>query len=231
MNPRDPNVQLVEGVVQRLGGLKDKFVFVGGCATGLLVTDMARPPVRATIDVDLVTEVATQVDYHRLSGKLRDLGFREDVESGVICRWRIGALQVDIMPSDQAIVGFANRWYPVVVETAGQCKLPSGAEITLISPPLFLATKLEAFHDRGNQDYGVSHDMEDIITVVDGRQEIVVEVAEVDVEVKEYLREEFEFLLAEQAFTEKIGWHLAGDGANQARVPVVIERLREMAEL
>ena len=231
MNPRDPNIQLVEGVVQSLGDLKDQFVFVGGCATGLLVTDAARPPVRATTDVDLVTKVATRGDYYRLAKQLRALGFREDVESGVICRWRIGAFQVDIMPSDQSIMGFANRWYPVVVETAGPCKLPSGSEVTLISPPLFLATKLEAFHDRGNQDYGVSHDMEDIITIIDGRSELVREVAEVDIEVNDYLKEEFESLLSEQDFTDTIGWHLAGDGASQDRVSIIIERLRGMAEL
>jgi len=135
------------------------------------------------------------------------------------------------MPSDQAIIGFANRWYPLVVETARIFKLPSGAKIKLITPPLFLATKLEAFHDRGNQEYGVSHDMEDIITVVDGRPEIVGEVAEVDAEVKKYLREEFETLLAEPAFMDTISWHLAGDGANQGRVPIVVKRLRAMAEV
>ncbi len=32
MNPRDPNVRLVEVVAQALGELCDELVFVGGCA-------------------------------------------------------------------------------------------------------------------------------------------------------------------------------------------------------
>ena len=51
---------------------------VGGCATGLLLTDPAASPVRATIDVDVLVEVATLVEYHRLSEQLRQLGFVED---------------------------------------------------------------------------------------------------------------------------------------------------------
>ena len=73
MNPRDPNIQLLEGVVQSLGDLKDQFVFVGGCATGLLVTDAARPPVRATTDVDLVTKVTNQERVSIIIERLRGM--------------------------------------------------------------------------------------------------------------------------------------------------------------
>lgn len=231
MNPNDPNVRLVEGLLHHLGELKEQFVFVGGCATGLLITDLARPPVRATTDVDLVTEVATRSDYYQLAEQLRELGFIEDTESGVICRWCIGEFNVDVMPIDKEILGFSNRWYREVVETATLCVLPSGATISLISAPLFLATKLEAFHDRGNEDYGVSHDMEDLLTVVDGRPEIIDELAGLNDDVREYLRDEFDSLLSEQEFTNSINWHLAGDTANQDRVSIIIGRLRSIAEL
>lgn len=231
MNPNDPNVRLVEGLLHHLGKLKEQFVFVGGCATGLLITDRARPPVRTTTDIDLVTKVVTRSDYYQLTEQLRKMGFTEDVESDVICRWRIGEFEVDVMPDDEKILGFTNRWYREAVETATQCLLPSGATISLISPPLFLATKLEAFHDRGNEDYGVSHDMEDILTIVDGRPEIVEEVATSGDDVRVYLREEFDSLLSELEFTNSINWHLAGDITNQDRVTIIIERLRKIAEI
>lgn len=231
MNPNDPNVRLVEGLIRHLGELKDEFVFVGGCATGLLITDTARPPVRATTDVDLVARVATRSDYYKLANQLRALGFTEDKDSGVLCRWRIAEFNVDIMPIDKEILGFSNRWYREAVETATLCSLPSGATINLISPLLFLATKLEAFHDRGNQDYGVSHDMEDILTVVDGRPELIDELVGLPIHVKEYLRDEFDALLSEPEFVDSINWHLAGDAANQARSLIIIERLRSIAEL
>lgn len=231
MNENDPNVRLVEGLLHHLGELKDQFVFVGGCATGLLITDRARPPVRTTTDIDLVTKVVTRSDYYILAEKLRNLGFTEDMKSEVICRWRIEEYEIDVMPDDEEILGFTNRWYRKAIETATQCILPSGATISLISPPLFLATKLEAFHDRGNDDYGVSHDMEDIITIVDGRPEIVEEIASIDGDVREYLRDEFDSLLAELEFTNTIHWHLSGDAFNQDRVTIIIERLRNIAEL
>lgn len=229
MNTNDPNVQLVEGVVEHLGELKDLFVFVGGCATGLLITDPAMPPVRPTTDVDLVVEVTTAADYHKLGKRLRAKGFREDSESEVACRWRAGIFQVDIMPSESGIFGSSNRWNRNAIREAELCSLPSGVQIRLIPPTLFLASKLEAFHDRGRGDFGASHDMEDIITVIDGRAEIVGEVAATNQELRDYLREEFESLLVDPTFTDRIGWHFAADSASQARAPQVIGRLRTIA--
>jgi predicted nucleotidyltransferase len=229
MNPKDPNVLLVELVVQSLGPLCERFVFLGGSATGLLITDDARPPVRATKDVDLITELASLASYYELQTELTRLGFREDVNSGVTCRWRIGELLVDVMPTREVGLGFENRWYPLAAQQATRCQLPSGAEIRLVSPPLFIATKLEAFHGRGMGDYGASHDMEDIVTVVDGRPELVGEIAPCDSALREYIVDEVDALLGDERFVEALSWHFAGDEANQARVPELIRRLRAIA--
>lgn len=78
----NPNIELLELAVARLGPLADKMVFVGGCATGLLLTDTAAPPVRSTQDVDVLTQVATHGEYYRLSERLRELGFSEDQAPG-----------------------------------------------------------------------------------------------------------------------------------------------------
>ena len=50
----------------------------------------------------------------------------------------------------------------------------------MITAPYFLATKFEAFHGRGNSDYRMSHDLEDIVTVIDGRPELASEVEKTD---------------------------------------------------
>lgn len=231
MNPNDPNVQLVETLLQHLNELADEFVFIGGCATGLLISDSARPAVRATKDVDLITEVTTRWHYYELLDRLRQKGFREDTSSDVVCRWRVGEIQVDVMPIDENVLGFTNRWYPEAVERAVRHRMPSGRDISLISPPLFLATKMEAFHGRGELDFGASHDMEDIITLIDGRPEIVDEVERVGGEVGEYLRAEIDALLAIGDFVDSISWHLQGDPENQARVTVIIQRLRSIVGL
>jgi predicted nucleotidyltransferase len=227
LNPRDPNVQLVEIAAKQLGPLSEKLVLVGGCTTGLLITDLARPPARVTVDVDLIVEVLSLTDYHQLQEALRKIGLREDHE--LTCRWRIGDLKIDIMPTDDRILGFTNRWYLRAVHQARTYELPSGAHIKVVSPPLFIATKLEAFHGRGKGDYAISHDIEDVIAIVDGRPELQDEISSADEDVRDYLEDEVDGLLADVAFTSTIGYHLQGDDANQQRIPVILQRLRSIA--
>jgi predicted nucleotidyltransferase len=229
MNIKDPNVALVELAVHNLGDLADKFVLVGGCATGLLITDNARPPVRATQDVDLIVEIATLINYYELTSQMKQVGFRENNE--VICRWEIDGLKVDVMPTDEKILGFSNKWYSEVIAQAKRISLPSNREVNLISSPLFIATKLEAFYDRGNGDYGQSHDIEDIVNVIDGRQELVFEINQAGESVKKYLAEEIDDLLAIPDFVDKLPWHLHGDINSQSRVSYVISQLRSIAGL
>jgi hypothetical protein len=69
---QNPNLKILEFAVERLGELTNEMVFLGGCATGLLMTDVAAPPIRATQDVDVITEVATLAEYHRLSERLHE---------------------------------------------------------------------------------------------------------------------------------------------------------------
>jgi hypothetical protein len=69
---QNPNIQILESAVERLEELANEMVFLGGCATGLLITDPAARPIRATQDVDVITEVGTLAEYHRLSERLRE---------------------------------------------------------------------------------------------------------------------------------------------------------------
>lgn len=94
--------------------LLDRLVFVGGCATALLITDPGATEVRPTFDVDAIVEICSYGEYQGLSEKLRDLGFAEDFAPGApICRWKCGNIQLDVMPTDESILGFSSRWYPV----------------------------------------------------------------------------------------------------------------------
>jgi hypothetical protein len=64
----DPNLERVEVVAAALGPLREQLVFVGGCAAGLLISDPAATPIHATLDVDLVVQVAALREYQFLSG-------------------------------------------------------------------------------------------------------------------------------------------------------------------
>ncbi|MGJ7581507.1 hypothetical protein ACSFA3_15100 [Variovorax sp. RHLX14] len=228
MNSADPNVSIVELVAEALGELRSELVLVGGCSVGLLITDRARPAVRQTIDVDLVAEVLSLGDYYEgLSPRLRACGFVENGDH--MCRWTRGRLIIDVMPSTNVLGHSVNRWYEITVASAKKHALPSGREILVVSAPLFLATKLEAFHGRGNGDYLGSTDMEDIVNVIDGRPELIDEIQSCPSEVKEFLENEFDRLLADASFTDQLSGHLPGDTASQRRVPLIIKRLRQLA--
>jgi predicted nucleotidyltransferase len=217
--------------VKALGPLCERFVFVGGCATGLLLTADAGPPVRATRDVDVIVEVLSLVEYHELERQLERAGFSHDLSKGApICRWLVGGAMLDVMPTDQAILGFGNRWYDEAIRTASLRALPGGRRVRLIGAPVFVATKLEAFAGRGGGDYMASHDLEDVITVVDGRAELVDEVGAASAGLRQYLAAQLSTLLADPGFVEALPAHLPGDRASQARVPVITERLRRISE-
>lgn len=227
---RNPNVEILERVVHQLGSLVDKMVFLGGCATGMLLTDVAAPPIRATQDVDVITEVASIPDYHRLAKQLRACGFKEDQSpEAPICRWTGSGVLLDVMPTNPDILGFGNPWYQAALDNAVTVSLPSGARIRMVTGPFFLATKLAAFDGRGGGDYLASHDLEDIIAVIDGRPEITDEIGRVDDKLQEHLARRFAELLRDPNFESAVPGHLPGDAASQARVPIVLERISAIA--
>ena len=169
----NPNLAILEISVQALGELSDSLVFVGGCATGLLVTRIRANQIRATEDVDVVAEVTTIAEYQSVEAKLTSQGFKHDTSPDApICRWVGAGVTLDLMPSQPGVLSFHNRWYPLAVSTASPILLPSGRTIRLIAAPVFIATKLEAFKGRGNSDFLASHNLEDIVTVVDGRPQL-----------------------------------------------------------
>lgn len=151
----DPNLQLLEAAARALEPMLGEVVFVGGCVTGLLITDPAVASVRPTTDIDVIAEVYSYAQYDGLSAQLRELGLSEDNREGApTCRWRHEDLTIDVMPVDAQVLGFANRWHKPALETAEPVQL-SALVLRLISPVYFVATKLEAFHDRGGGDHPV----------------------------------------------------------------------------
>ena len=123
----NPNIQMIEVAVEWLGTLIEEMVFVGGCATGLLITDPAASAIRATLDVDVLVAVASLAEYHGLCERLRQLGFVEDTsDEAPICRWKTRDVILDVMPTDSKILGFGNRWFAPAYATSKWTTLPSG---------------------------------------------------------------------------------------------------------
>jgi hypothetical protein len=227
----DPNRIQFESVVRLLAPLLEELVFVGGCTTGVFVTDPATGGIRPTKDVDAIVDVTSYAQYTALSERLRTIGLKEDTSEGApLCRWRHGQLIVDVMPTDENTLGFSNRWYPTAIDTAQRMDI-AGHNVRIVSPALFLATKLEAYHGRGGGDVFLSHDLEDIVTVVDGRPEIVDDVSTANERVRTYIAAELQLLLDNLDFTEALSGYLLPDAASQARRDILEQRLHALTSL
>ena len=203
----NPNLARLNIAAQRLAPLLTDIAFVGGCVTALLITDPAAAPGRTTLDVDAIIQIASYPEFTELEHRLFDLGFHRR-DAAPICRWFADDLILDLMPTDASILGFTNRWYKPALEHAKPVRLGEH-EIRVTAAPYFLSTKLEAFHGRGKQDFQMSHDLEDIITIVDGRPELVKEIAASPKDLREYLGAEFRSLLATPAFRDGPAWSFA----------------------
>jgi predicted nucleotidyltransferase len=237
MTADNPNLTILELIAQALGPVCEEVIFVGGCATGLLLTQERAESIRITEDVDIVAQALTVRDYHLIEKKVRQQGFANDMRPDApICRWVYKQVTLDLMPTVKDILGFANRWYPLAIETAQKVALPSGLQIRLICAPVFIATKLEAFKDRGmsksgQPDYLGSHDLEDIMTVLDRRPELLQECVSMPAELKNYLGAEFVELMDDIDFSTTLAGHLPGDAASQARLGSLRETIKAMTGL
>ena len=228
----NPNLEILMLAVEQLGEVADEMVFVGGCATGLLITDPAAPPIRVTRDVDAIVQVVSHSEFYRLSEKLRNLGFKEDVSNDApICRWVADRIILDVMPTDTKILGFGNKWYAPAMEHSENMQLPNGKVIHLVSAPYFLITKLEAFDGRGGGDYMGSHDIEDVVAVLDGRPEILDEVRQADPALVQELSERFRSLLQEDRFIDAVPGHMPAGTTSPARASIILGTIEKISEL
>lgn len=215
--------------VENLRPLLARIALLGGAATGLLITDPGAAPVRGTFDVDVIVEISSYQEYLELEGQLRQLGFKESPEDNVICRWRKDRLTLDVMPTEESVLGFGNPWYGPALREAEWINFGND-RLRVITAPYFLATKIEAFHGRGHGDYLGSRDIEDIIALVDGRPELAAEVAACEPELKQHLHIEIAKLLDDPDFIEAIPAHLLPDEASQQRRAEILRRLHDIAE-
>lgn len=135
------------------------------------------------------------------------------------------------MPAEPSILGFENRWQAAALPHAIERLLPSGAVIRAVSPPYLLATKLEAFKGRGGGDFLGSRDFADIVALVDGREELVGEVARARTDLRRYLGTEIGALLAAPRLRDGIFGALLPDIGSQARADeIVMPAFRSIAE-
>lgn len=233
MRTASASVRSIGDVAELLGDLRDEVVFVGGAAIPLLITDDAAGEERATYDVDIVVEATSPATYYAVADRLRGLGFSEDRHDDppVICRWKHGPYRVDVMPVDGGFMGFHGAWFRAVCDRSWSFEVKSGVAVRLARAPELLATKVEAFRDRGKGDYVVSKDIQDFVAIVNGRAELLQELTDAPADVRKFVGETVARWLQDDDFMEAVPGQLHGDEASQHRVPMVVARLRSIGEL
>lgn len=212
-NVKLANLRMLEFVATKLGGIRNDVVFLGGCTTGLFLSDPLVPDVRYTLDVDCIVDVISRNQYYQLEKKLSKQGFKKSITEDVICRWFYDDVILDVMPTDETILGFGNRWYKQAIAFSNLYPLTENLEIRVVTAPYFLATKFEAFKTRGKMDFYASHDFEDIVSVLDGRIEIIDEIKSSDLDLQEYLIKSLQEVMISPAFKGAIPGHFSQYGS------------------
>jgi predicted nucleotidyltransferase len=226
-----PDIGSMRAVADRLDKLGLEYAFVGGSIVNLLLDHPELAPARPTDDVDVILETVASQPYSDIEAKLCNHGFSHDTrEDAPMCRWRLGDLTVDIMPTDGACLGLNTAWFKEALGTASPRRI-AHTSLRLISPTAFLATKHEAFADRGNGDYFDSPDLEDFIAVIDGRENVIPEIDLAPATLRGYVITSVQNLIATPAFDEALPGHLPADTASQRRLPALRQKLRGIAAL
>ena len=212
------NIVRIKAIAGLLEELKEDVVFVGGATVSLYADTMAAEA-RPTDDVDVVIELASYHGYAELDERLRAAGFVNDAESGVICRYQIQGITVDIMPTHPEVIGFSNKWYPAGFKEAISIKVDDRS-IKIFSLPFFIASKLEAFKSRGKGNYLFSSDFEDIVYVLENNSQAQELLHNASPEVLTYLQNAFAEMLADPDFEEGLTAHLEPNTSAQQFIKI-----------
>lgn len=185
-------------------------MFVGGAVLEIYLTRPVTERIRPTDDTDVICEVSGRAGYRTLGIHLEELGLRQSARHGdPPYRWRTRDGDVlDVMPTSSEVLGFSNRWYDPGTTRTVRNELEDGLTVRLLAPPYYLASKIEAYRNRGRSDPFGSPDFEDIVVLLASRREIVREVETAGDPVRSWLRTRIAELFPESRMYERLAAHL-----------------------
>jgi hypothetical protein len=222
---RTINISVVAEVAEALQDIKEHMVFVGGAVVSLYTDDPAADEIRPTQDIDLTLNILSLSHWQEVQEKLGTLGFHPDPFGHAICSYKYKDIPVDIMATEDGPLGPANRWHKIGFENLWTAKAKD-QEIKILSATCYLATKFEAFNDRGS-DYRTSHDMEDIVYVLDNRIGIVEEIAKEDPRIANFIKEQLQTINSKGMMQEVLIAHIHPLMLEE-RLPFVEEKITQI---
>jgi predicted nucleotidyltransferase len=219
------NIHVVAEIAEALGEIKNDTVFVGGAVVSLYTDDPAADEIRPTKDVDITLEIVNLHHWQQINEKLASLGFHPDPYGHSICSYKYNDIPVDVMAAEDGPLGPANRWYKLGFENLWTVKAKE-QEIKILSAPCYLATKFEAFNNRGS-DYRTSHDIEDIIYILDNRLNIVEDIAKDDERVSLFIVEQIKIIIQKGLLKEVLMAHIHPIMIDE-RLPIVENKISKI---
>lgn len=220
------NRAIIIRVAKALGEINKEVVYVGGATVGLYINDPAAEDARPTKDVDISLSLLTITELEHLRIRLINKGFTQNAHDHVICRFRYEDITVDVMNTKAIGWAPANRWF-LPGFSLKEIEFIEGEEIQILPLAYFLASKFEAFKNRGNNEPRTSHDFEDIIYILDNRIDLVDVLQSAPVEVKTFLIQEFEDILNDKRKQEAIVGNLYFETRDE-RFALIISKIKEV---
>ncbi len=190
----------------------------------LYIDDPSAEDIRPTKDIDLTFQITTVSQLEALREALIDKGFHEHTDSDVICRFAYEDLLVDVMSTQT--IGWApgNRWFASGFDKAITVHIED-VEVQILPLPYFIASKMDAFFDRGMKDLYASHDLEDIVYLFNYATKLVDQIlgAEEDA-VKNYLVASIKTIRENEQIMNALPGHLYFDGVDE-RMEIIIDKM------
>lgn len=225
MENRTINIAVVAEVAEALKDIKQDMVFVGGAVVSLYTDDPAADEIRPTQDIDMTLNIINLSHWEKVQTQLGALGFHPDPFGHAICSYKYKDIPIDIMATEDGPLGPANRWYKIGFENLWTAKAKD-QDIKILSAPCYLATKFEAFNNRGS-DYRISHDIEDIIYVLDNRIGIVEEIENDDTRIANFIKEQLQNISNKGLLQEVLMAHIHPLMLDE-RLPIVEEKTTQI---
>lgn len=225
MENRTINIAVVAEIAKALSEIKETMVFVGGAVVSLYTDDPSADEIRPTQDIDMTLNIVNLYHWQEVQERLGELGFYPDPFGHAICSYKYKDIPVDIMATESGPMGPSNSWYKIGFENLWTAKALE-QEIKILSAPCYLATKFEAFNNRGT-DYRTSHDIEDIIYVLDNRIHIVEEIVNEDERIKAFIKQQLKSIVDKQLLPEVLMAHIHPLMLNE-RLPLVLEKIEKI---
>lgn len=220
------NREATKKVALALGNLNKEVVYVGGAMVSLYINDPAAEDIRPTKDIDLTFQLTTFAKLEKLREQLIERGFTQNAEDTVNCRFRYEDLKVDVMSTKSVGWAPSNRWFAAGFDKA-LTKTVDDINIKLLPLPFFIATKMEAFFERGIKDVYASHDLEDIVYLFNYTTNIDYQLIRATQEVNIYLREKLKEIIENKTILTAIRGSLYYEQADE-RMEIIEQRIQNI---